>query len=219
MQINNKISSNNFGWHIKTHAQVTEKALSNFPKLLPYKKYFTIGSQIPDISLQQTSALDKVAHNFYGDPDEALSMDALEFFQKLYGDTLFFLSSEINGYAAFKGGQALHFLQDMGVPLHTQKKYQSPFRIFSHIKYEGVARKHPEYIDSLVLDRSKLTPQPSSISYTDRFFDAYEKSAKMPHPFDKENRGNWDKSVKEALENTYHSTCEFLANFEDKIRR
>ena len=219
MKLNTKTRNNNFGWHIKTHAQLTEKAISNFPKLLPYRRWFSIGSQVPDFALKQTSFIDKTAHNFHGNIDEYDTMDAMEFFQKLYGDALLFLNFRNNGYAAYKAGQALHFLQDMGVPLHTQKKHMNFFNIFSHVKYEGIAKKHPEFIDELVLNREKLPPQPSSISFTDRFFDAYEKSANMPHPFDKENRGNWNSSIREALNNSYHSTCEFLANFEDKIRK
>lgn len=219
MKVNSIKSVNSFGWHIKTHAHLTEEALKNFPKLLPYKRYFAIGSQVPDITLKQTSFIDKTAHNFHGDPDEYDTMDAMEFFQNLYGNTLMFLNLKCNGYAAYKGGQALHFLQDIGIPLHTQKKHSGIFHIIPHMKYEGIAKNHPEYIDEIVLDRTKLTPQPSSLFFTDRFFDAYEKSAKMPHPFDKENRANWHTSVKEALNNSYYSTCEFLANFQDKMKK
>ena len=108
--------------------------------------------------------------------------------------------------AMTKAGEALHFLQDVANPLHTNPKYQGLLSTFRHSRYEKLADKKVAHISEFIPQNTEILPE----FYIDNFLNTYQTSSKMPHPFKKEELKNWDNSIKNSLTLAYDATRTFL---------
>ena len=105
----------------------------------------------------------------------------------------------------YYAGNALHFLQDVAVPLHTKLECHSIFKLPLHIKYERIAKNNPEIIDIVASN----TQNSLEDSFYQIFIDAYRKSSQMDNPY-RIDSSVWKNSIKLSLDNAYISTFKFL---------
>lgn len=212
MKISNTTSPS-FGWNIKTHYLLTKLAASQFPNLRKYSGLLARSSMMPDINLSQTSFGYKEAHCFFGKNFNAMDLvpqNASDFYCDLTSKALHFMQFRecflTNHVSMKKAGNALHFLQDIAVPLHTKESAQKFSKIFSHIKYENIAKNNPSMIDDIAY---RTSPAPNT-TFTDCFMDTYKKSSSMKNPFEIPKK-EWEDSVRESLTNAYEHTLQFLS--------
>ena len=212
MKISNNASPS-FGWNIKTHYRLTKLAASQFPNLRASSNLLAFSSMMPDIKLSQTSFGFRDAHCFFG--KDFYSMDivprnASDFYCDLLSKSLNYMSSGKNLFTNYmsmkKAGNALHFLQDVAVPIHVKKEARKPSKIFAHIKYENIAKNNPEWID----DISHRTKSTKPATFKECFMDTYKKSSSMENPFEIPAE-KWGTSVQTSLANAYEHTLQFLS--------
>lgn len=219
MQINPYMNKNNtpsFGWHIKTHAHLTKCAIDRLYELKKYENYIKIGAQMPDISMRQTSAFGDMAHSFFGKDfvtNTTSPQNASDFYFDNIGKAMERFNSGFNRAGMYYAGNALHFLQDMAVPLHTKPECQSIFKLPIHVKYEGIAKNNPEIIDIVASNTQNL----SRDGFYQIFIDAYKKSSQMDNPY-RIACSEWEISVKQSLDNAYFSTFKFLNRLADYVK-
>jgi len=219
MKINlytNKNNTPSFGWNIKTHKYLTKCAIDELGELQKYRNYIEIGSQVPDISLHQTSLIGDMAHSFFGKNFATCSIcpqNASDFYFDKLGKAI----EQINGGSKRAGmyyaGNALHFLQDTAVPLHTIPECDSIFRLPHHVMYENIAKNNPEIIDAAAANTKNL----SEDKFYQVFIDTYKKSSQMDNPY-KIARSEWKTSVNQSLNNAYASTFKFLKRLADYVK-
>ena len=73
---------------------------------------------------------------------DLVPQNASDFYIDLLSKSLEFMRFEQSSFANFmamkKAGNALHFLQDIAVPLHVREEANKPLKIFAHIKWNQV---------------------------------------------------------------------------------
>ena len=198
----------NFGWKPQTHAAITEYAIKSFPKLKKYKGTIVAASQLPDLALYDLNLINPQAHNYFGVQlyKFGTPKDAFSFYVKFFREYLSAFMNNKPDVAMTKAGEALHFLQDIANPLHTNPKYQGLLSTFRHSRYEKLADKKVAHISEFIPQNTEILPE----FYIDNFLNTYHTSSKMPHPFKKEELKNWDNSIKNSLTLAYDATRTFL---------
>ena len=198
-----------FGWLAKTHSAITKRAIDKIPELLPYRRLIQTGSVVPDISPYKTSLLGSKAHIYDGSgyfSYDIVPQNASDFYCECITNALSELNFGNKKVAMYRFGEALHFLQDMAVPMHTKKECQSPLKIFKHIKYESLAGKHHELIDDMIKKQKTI----SDTNFQNLFLDTYKKSSSMQNPFEKNQKDRWLESIEYAYSNAFDASCKFL---------
>ena len=207
MKINNT-SKQNFGWNLKTHYKLTSTIADRIPNLRKYSKLLATASFLPDIQLSQTSVGYRMAHYFDGKNFNAYDIvpqNASDFYLDNLSKALGYLHDRLDIPAMIKAGYALHFLQDVAVPLHTNPACFSQLKLLRHIQYESIPSKNPILFENVL---EKISPQNDKYFY-DCFLDTYRKSSTMQNPFSLSKK-QWQDSVQESLQNAYEHTCLFL---------
>lgn len=203
----------NFGWQPKTHGYITEKALLNFPKLRKYSSALISTSSNTELGLDDSVLFNPNSHFYFGRqlffkevPKEAFSF----YLASINNSKAAFLSGKTY-LGAIEAGNALHFLQDVSSPLHSQEKFMGLTSETTRKKFEKLADKKSKYLEKFM---PKITGTLGS-DFEDIFFNCYKKSSTFSHPFEKENRNKWNLSAKKSLALAYESTYIFL----DALRR
>lgn len=204
----NKTSNQNFGWSLRTHYRLTKSIAENIPILKKYATTLAISSLSPDIKLSQSSLGYNMAHCFAGkdfNSYDIVPVNASDFYFDNLSKALCYLKDKHNFLGMIRAGNALHFLQDMTVPLHTHPDCFTVSKFFQHIKYERIPNNNPSLLQTVL----KSEPPQISKDFCDCFLSAYEKSAQMENPY-KIPQEQWAASVQESLENAYENTYMFL---------
>lgn len=206
MRINSD-EKRNFGWTIKTHANLSKLALEKFPQLTKYANNIIAGSQYPSVAMHNYYFINPRGHYFYGKEDVFLNKNcsALSNYLDYCTRACFKLKFKDTDSVAAQSGIALHFLQDIANPIHTQNKNKGIINYFRHYLFEKKAEKFSNNLSDFIVENDVKNTIPSAV-----FDDTYKKSSSMNHPFDKENMNNWDDTIKESLQLAYDSTCKFL---------
>ena len=204
----NKTSRQNFGWSCKTHYLLTRNIAESIPQLRKYAFTLAISSATPDIKLSQTSLGYNMAHYFDGKNFVEYDMipnNASDFYFDNLTKALHYFDDGIPIIGMIKAGNALHFLQDVAVPMHTNPDCFSVIKTLQHIQYERRAKKflinNEELITQNLTDTTK--------SFKDCFMDTYNKSSQMENPFSISSK-NRNASIQESLSNACENTYNFL---------
>lgn len=208
MQVSFNNNKQNFGWKPSTHAMITEYAVDSFPKLKKYKSRLSAASQLPDVAIYDFNLINPLAHFYFGRQihHDGFPKDAFSYYIKFFNEYMQNLLNNKEGDAMTKAGEALHFIQDIANPLHTNEAYQGLLSPFRHAKYEKLADKKAKNIRQIVSQDTEIIPK----HYKDNFLDTYRASSTMEHPFSKTTRENWDKSIDDSFTLAYNATRSFL---------
>lgn len=212
IQTNNTYHKNNtqsFGWLAKTHNHITKCVLEQIPELTPYKGFIKLGAVMPDIRLQQTSILNDKSHNFFGGIVNSFSItpeNASDFYFENLSKAMSFLVRGHERTAMYKFGEALHFLQDMAVPMHTKKECGGLLKVKSHLNWERVACLNNHFLNKLTPQNPNAEPE----SFYNLFINTHSKTSASQNPFETGARKNWKSMIESSFTTAYQTTYSFL---------
>ena len=220
-------SNNNFGWNIKTHKKITEYAIKNSDINLKnhHEKILINASKQPDIDETQ---LHSSSHFCFAIPENLKPKRSLSFmdfsgrnnalakFTKHINKAQKALSKDKKHKSLDELGRALHFLQDMCVPLHTEKgSIISKFRDSKmHLDYE-IGFVNPQ-IDKLL--------RPQNIEPTDKKHDfknfalhLFKENFDFSSQFkiSNKNKADWGQIAQVTMDKAVSSTQELLTAFRE----
>lgn len=208
IQLTNKTYNNqSFGWHIRSHAHMTDVALTNFPILEQYKKSLLFGVQVADISPKLTGIIDN-SHKYYGGDWNGHPYESAwgMFNEACYNMNISLALKEIPAIILFKAGTALHFLQDATCPLHTVKSNSNFFTSFiKHLFYEKDAHR---LRNEIALHGSK-SHKIEDLNFYDNFLSAYKESSNQGVPA-RSDQNEWRDSINKSYVNGIHRSKIFL---------
>lgn len=206
-----KVNSNNninFGWFDGTHKRLTRFALENLPNLKPYKDKLEIFSIKPDF-------------------DENRRFNNLHFFSPVQKRSFLDFHGKDNACAKYKehvikmlsainkkeidlfiehAGRALHYLQDMTQPQHTQKGllFNKILHFRLHLDFEKFVREN--YSDCFI--GYEEIPFRNR-SFDDLFLENMNLSTKSELPTRKDTY-LWEYIARKGVNQAIASTKEFL---------
>lgn len=216
MKVNDSVNNNvNFGWTCKTHRKITEFALEDFPKLLPAKKMFQDFVQRPDFDELGTLG----NWHFYSKSTKSSFVDFNKKSNALarYNEHVKELkeaAKDKNSPLFFEhAARALHFLQDMTQPHHTNKGllFNKIFELRTHLRFEKfVQTRQYDYFEEYV----RTTPQNSTFEQI--FSNNVHSSLKNAVPFNK-NSNIWNDIGQNRFNRAVDSTREFMTQLSELI--
>lgn len=203
-----KVDTQNFGWFYGTHKRVTRLALKNLPDLKPYKIALEEFAQRPDF-------------------DEQGLFNNWHFFSPLQRKNFINLKFRDNAFVKYKdhvnkmliavddkktdlyiehAGRAIHFLQDMTQPQHTQKGFifNKLLNLKNHLAFEGYIKKNQHEIFSEYVEAPFMNK-----AYEDIFMENVGLSSKSELPTPK-TRYAWERIGRNGINQAISSTREFL---------
>ena len=225
VMISKSTSNNNFGWSTKTHKKITAYAIKNSKLELKshHEKILIDFSRQPDI--------DEI--NFFGSGHFCFSIpenmkttrflsfmdfsgkhNALAKFTKHIDKAQKALLKDKKHKSLVEIGRAVHFLQDMCVPLHTEKGAILP-------KLRD-SRMHVDYEDNFVESRLEKFLVPQATLETDsvhdfRTFalDLFKKNFDFSSKFkiSKKNKNSWESIAQDTMNQAVGSTQKLLNAF------
>jgi hypothetical protein len=225
--ISKSSSNTNFGWGIKTHKKITKLALENSNLKLKehHKKMLIRASKQPDIEEISFFGSDHFCFAIPKDMKPVRFLSFLDFsgnhnalakFIKHLEKSQKALLSDKKHKALEEIGRAIHFLQDMCVPLHTEKGAFMP-------KLRD-SRMHVDYEENFVGTRLGKLISPQKVSETDNsqdfktfalslFKENFDFSSK--YKISKKNKNAWEPIAQETMNQAVGSTQKLLNAFSD----
>ena len=207
MRTDNIKLHNNFGWNPAVHAKITKAALKHIPVLQQFEEEIVVASTYPKLHLHFANFLNP-KHCYYGKELTRYNNDsthAFDMFERAMKDAAIDFEFEEDKTAINGIGEALHFLQDVADPVHTQPNQKSIFKISTFRKYDKLSKETD--IDSIM---QEVHTSATTDNLYDLFGDTYERSYSHPNPLDDQNAIMLPTLVKKYLKDTCVSTVAFL---------
>jgi hypothetical protein len=199
----------NFGWFIGTHKRVTRFALQDLPDLKPYQDNLEIFAQKPDF--------DETGHfnnsHYYSPLQQKKSFldfnkksNALAKYQEHVEQMLTSIQGKNTDLGIEHAGRALHFLQDMTQPQHTQKGllFNKIYNLRLHLDFEHFVKKNQADCFRGYVERPF-----TNASFNDIFMENVRLSMNSTFPTRK-TRFAWEYVGRDGINQAIHSTKEFL---------
>ncbi len=206
----------NFGWFYGTHKRVTRFALKNIPELANYKGLLEEFAQRPDFDEKGlfnnwhffSPTLKKKNVDFNG------KNNAFSKYKEHVENMLKGISEKNSDKYIEHAGRAIHFLQDMTQPQHTQKSFifNKILHLRMHLAFEEFVKENQqdcfcEYIEKPFINRS----------YDDIFMENVNLSYKSELPLSN-NRYIWERLGKNGINQAISSTKDFLTKLSTLIK-
>lgn len=152
MKVNSVDNKANFGWRYPTHMKITAKAVDELPNLRKYKDILTEFVQKPDFDERGF----KGNNHFYFTPtlfhprESFLDLTGRNNAASKFSEHVFYFEELFNkdkNEALEHAGRALHFLQDVTQPQHTERGtvLQKWKDLEIHKQFEAFAFKNEDY--------------------------------------------------------------------------
>lgn len=222
-------SSTSFGWNIKTHKKITEYAIKNSDLNLKnhHEKILINASKQPDIDETQLHSSSHFCFSIPKDLQPKRFLSFMDFSGK--NNALAKFTKHINKAqkAALKDkkhkaldelGRAVHFLQDMCVPLHTEKG--------SFLTKFLDSKMHLEYEIGFVDSRTDklLRPQPVKERDKNQDFKSYalnlfKENFNLSSEFriHKNNKSSWGIIAQITMDKAVSSTQQLFKAFDEEF--
>jgi hypothetical protein len=212
----NKSDNINFGWSDKTHKYVLSRVIQEFPKLQKYEEILKEFVVRPDYN-----ELGFIGNYHFYSPNTRRSFLDYNGKNNAYVRYSLHVKKMIEAVSIkerdFKimkhAGKALHFLQDMTQPHHTQEGFffNKVLEVKTHIDFETFAEKKlNEFLEG------SFCSLKGGKSFEDIFLDNVSFSSKIATPT-KTNKTEWARIGKAGVLHAYTSTKEFLAKLNDML--
>lgn len=228
MKVNSVDANTSFGWKFKTHEKITSLIVNDFPKLAEYKKTLITSVIKPDFDERGF----KGNNHFYYKPkmfrprESFLDMLGKNNAGARYALHMYKFNQFINKNnkkAMEHAGRALHFLQDITQPQHTErgtvfKKWKD---LKVHLRFEHfVLNNQDRLIDNVLKNSIQIGREYKKYSYTecgDLFFDQVHKSTSVTPP----NFGNqysWENIANYGISNAIDATKSFFNMISESVK-
>ncbi len=220
MKINSIDNKTNFGWSFKTHAAITGKVADEIPKLKKYKNTLIKFVQQPDFDERGF----KGNNHFYFTPLMFRPKESfLDFFGKnnagaRFNEHVYYFDKLVKidePEAMEHAGRALHFLQDVTQPQHTErgsvwKKWKD---LKLHKKFEiYVSEEQDTFIKNAKPAELLLeTDEPDELFEEAVFLSENGKQVK------KDRKQDWDEIAQTGISNAISLTKHFLEYVASKL--
>lgn len=214
MKIRSVDSKTNFGWRYTTHKKITAQAVEELPKLKKYKDIIVEFVQKPDFDEQGF----KGNNHFYFTPslmhprESFLDLTGRNNAAAKFSEHVFYFEELINkdkNEAFEHAGRALHFLQDVTQPQHTERGtvFQKWKDLEMHKQFEKFASKNEDYfIGNAKPVKFELEP--------DNILDLFDEAvfhSERGKQVRKDNAGGWIDIAQTGISNAVQATKEFCA--------
>lgn len=227
VRIQNDSYSPSFQHHFSTHGIIANYVITakEFPRLHKYKEIILSHVQKPDFTELGTKFLGAIPtrnNHFYSPKKKGSFWDkdgennAFAYYKKHVAGMLKAVEDGDIDAFLLHGPYALHYLQDMGQPLHTQRcdPFFVMFRKSSvHHAFEKEIKKS-EIAILLGYERKPFTYP----DFDKLFLDTAEFSSNMELPL-LNNKWHWLSLARRALIKTTDVTCEFAAKMEKLLQK
>lgn len=215
MHINNS-DNTHFGWSDKTHRYILSKVIQEFPKLKKYEEILKEFVVRPDYN-----ELGFVGNYHFYSPNTGRSFLDYNGRNNAYSRYLLHVKKMFEAISIkerdFKimkhAGKALHFLQDMTQPHHSQQGFffNKVIEVRTHINFETFAEKK---LDEFLKDLSQYTVEGKSVENI--FAGNLTFASKTGIPT-KANKEEWERIARESIIQAVNSTREFLTNLNSRL--
>lgn len=207
MKVELNTSKNSFGWNPALHYKMTKAALAQVPALTPFEKPILDGAVFP-VSRFDVFHLFSSRHCYYGAPRKPLSSsgcNAMDTYINNLQDSVVDWEFDEQNVAMRKLGEALHILQDMADPLHTQKGGNKFLNFIQCKKYDK---------STTTVDIEKIMQGKPNAATTENFYDlfgeVYESSKNAINPLNKKYSSMLDSLAKKYILNACSASVAFL---------
>ena len=220
MRVNSIENKTSFGWRFKTHEKITSLVLEDFPKLAEHKETLMASVIKPDFDERGFKG-----NNHFYYPREVLR--PRESFLDIFGQNnaaaryavhmyeFNRLINKNNDKAMEHAGRALHFLQDVTQPQHTERgtvfKKWRDLRI--HKEFENFVQNNQDRIITQVLEEiPKRGDWYKQYGYGERdeLFNLQVSASMEIMPANKKNRLFWEYIAQFGLTNAVDATKAFF---------
>lgn len=209
-------NSTNFGWFYGTHKRITRRALKNIPSLQQFSEKLAEFSKKPDLDEQgifnNWHFYSPVMRTKYCDFNGAES--AYTRYREHVKKMLVAIKANQTDLYIEHAGRALHFLQDMTQPQHTQKGFvfNKLIQLHKHLKFEESARNQDKWFDIY-----KEIPF-RNMTFSTIFKQNVDLSTKNDLPKG-EDITKWDGIIEKGINQAIFSTSEFLEKLSKLVNK
>lgn len=214
----NKSDNTHFGWFDKTHRFAIGKVIKELPDLQKYEeilKEFVVRPDYNELGYWGN-------WHFYYPKTEGSFLDinrqnnAFVRYRLHVEKMLEAISEEDRMYKVMKhAGKALHFLQDMTQPHHTQEGFffNKVLNVNTHLGFEKLVNEMRK-----PFLKGHIIAPPISQSFEDIFMGNVNFSSKIGIPTDANRTNDWEHTGKEGLKQAVDSTWAFLSKVNDMLK-
>lgn len=205
VSFNNKTS---FGWFYGTHKRVTRLVLRDFPRLAQFRETLEECAQKPDFDELGTFS----KSHFYSPSKKKGFLDhrgkdnAFVHYRDHVSKMLAAAEVKSTDLCIEHAGRAIHFLQDIAQPQHTQKVsvLSKLFGLKAHLRFEEFAKR--KQAGCFVKYQYKSSTQGD---FEEIFLSTAISSSKNLYPIQK-NRYAWERIGRNAINDAIHATRGFV---------
>lgn len=215
----------NFGWHYKTHEHIVQTALKDFPQFQPYQDVFLSEVQKPDLDdigfcankhFYYAPESPNGTMSFFDTKDK--SNNARSAYKTHVENIEEAIENDDKPSIMAQAARAIHFLQDMAQPQHTQKGslLSKALDLKIHNDYESYTFKNQDtYRDEYFKSNPNTTPPHQSDSRTlGNLFEDTASDSQLGTQITRENQKNWTNIAQEQYNNAVNATKEFLTRLD-----
>lgn len=199
----------NFGWLPATHKKIISCTAKNFSNLeLPQKRLEKF-VQKPDFDETNILWFFGHKHNYC----KNLPNNAFDYYKKHVNLMVSAIKAENKPLFWEHAGRALHFLQDVAQPLHTQKppSFCGVIKFVEHLKFERFVRKKQEvFIRNYSIKTHKIR------NFEELFLNTVKISSQSEPPITA-NKDKWMNIGQAGFNKAIDSTTEFLTKIEELV--
>ncbi len=228
MKINSVDKNTSFGWKFKTHEQITSLIVEDFPKLAKYKKTLITSVIKPDFDERGF----KGNNHFYYKPEMFRPRESfLDMLGKNNAGARYALHmyqfkkflNKNNEKSMEHAGRALHFLQDITQPQHTErgtvfKKWKD---LKVHLGFENfVLNNQDRLITQSLKNCMQIGNEYKNYSYAELgklFIEKVHKSTAVTPPNNK-NQHSWDYIAQYGISNAIDATKSFFEMISECVK-
>jgi len=217
MKVNDKSGNVTFGWNCFTHKTITKRALKEIPSLKKYKNILNKYCQAPDFDdtrfIGDNHCFYKSAVSDYKNGKISAKTFYTEYIIKARTASL---EGDKKTTAKYLG-RALHFLQDMANPMHTNPKPQEPLARKidhrTHFKFESIT-----FLKQRLYTKNYQQKEPAFFKSLKKLFMGNVEFSTSGEQVSKENNASWNKLAQAGMNQAITSTKLFLQEMEHLLK-
>lgn len=217
----------NFGWFYGTHKRVTRLVVKDFPKLALYRTALEEAAQKPDFYEAKKFS----QSHFFSISKKRSFLDfrkksnALTNYQHHVSEMLLAIENKDKDTCIEQAGRALHYLQDIAQPQHSQRIsiLSKLVGLNTHLEFEGFAKRRQEgcftkydnHYNKTHIHRYKansVIPE----SFDDIFLKTAASSSKNEYPTRK-NRYAWERIGRKGINDAIVATRLFIEKLNNSL--
>lgn len=219
IRVDKSADKTSFGWFYGTHKFVTRLALRPYSWLRMHQTMFDEFVVRPDLRLNERGLFGN--RHFYCLKTKGSFLDFngkgnAHARYKFHVEQMLLAIENEDAFRIIKNAaKALHFLQDVTQPHHTQEGF-----FFNKVRHVGIHRRFEQFVKenqkSFLPEHIEYVNNPRE--FEDIFMDNVKFSSKVGIPVESNIETDWERIGKVSLEQAVKSTREFLSKVDELIQ-